>query len=176
MTATPQLNQDVSLEFQRFLQKVHLLDLRPIASQLIQAQPQRAPQSIVRAIADYLEFLYLVDRHPHLQLVPTVEVDEVWHHHILDTRKYAGDCQLLFGKFIHHATYVGTYSEEERLAQLQAFTLTQALYRHYFGRTIGSIPADCESWVDNTSQNRSAVQATVNRLPDEVFNLMKYST
>eukprot|EP01116_Phalansterium_solitarium_P017493 TRINITY_DN431_c0_g1_i1.p1 TRINITY_DN431_c0_g1~~TRINITY_DN431_c0_g1_i1.p1 ORF type:complete len:232 (+),score=15.46 TRINITY_DN431_c0_g1_i1:172-867(+) len=33
---------------------------------------------------------------------PDVEVDKIWHKHILQTRKYAEDCQLVFGEFLHH--------------------------------------------------------------------------
>jgi hypothetical protein len=165
------INSDVSAEFQTFLQKVRLLDLKPIAAQLMHSQPQRSSKSIIRAIADYLEFLYLVDRHPHFRLVPTVEVDQVWHHHILDTRKYAEDCQILFGKFIHHSAHAGNRSEEHRLAQLKAFALTQALYRHYFGRTVGSVPADCEPLVEDVMMECSAV----NSLVDEVFGVLGQS-
>jgi hypothetical protein len=163
-----QVYQKELLEFQAFLQKVRLLDLKPLAAQLMRAQPQHFSKSIIRSIADYLEFLYLVDRHPDLRLVPTVEVDQVWHHHILDTRKYAEDCQILFGRFIHHAAHAGIRGEEGRLAQLQAFTLTQALYRHHFGRIIESVPADCELFVEGNQIERSATTALV----DEVVSAL----
>lgn len=34
--------------------------------------------------------------------VPTELADKVWHYHILDTQKYATDCETLFGEFMHH--------------------------------------------------------------------------
>lgn len=34
--------------------------------------------------------------------VPTLDVDFLWHEHILRTKKYAEDCQRCFDRFIHH--------------------------------------------------------------------------
>ena len=36
-------------------------------------------------------------------LVPTRDIDKVWHQHILHTRDYAEDCRRVFGAFLHHA-------------------------------------------------------------------------
>lgn len=36
------------------------------------------------------------------QLEPTHDVDEFWHQHIIDTRKYSADCLEVFGTFLHH--------------------------------------------------------------------------
>lgn len=41
---------------------------------------------------------------------PTVDVDEMWHTHILDTKKYAADCQRMFGGFLHH---IPSYAADE---------------------------------------------------------------
>ncbi len=48
---------------------------------------------------------------------PTREIDIFWHHHILDTQKYAEDCQNYFGYFLHHYPYSGIFSEEDAAAQ-----------------------------------------------------------
>lgn len=50
----------------------------------------------------YREFLALAKANPGESLVPTEEVDEFWHYHILDTYKYQEDCLLVFGYFFHH--------------------------------------------------------------------------
>ena len=34
--------------------------------------------------------------------IPSKIVDDVWHTHILYTKKYATDCQNIFGYFLHH--------------------------------------------------------------------------
>lgn len=132
-----------------FLEKVRLLDLSPLAYQLRYSAsgPRWTQAKIIKAVARYLAFLFLIDRYPHLQLVPSQEVDIVWHYHILDTRKYAEDCQLLFGQFIHHFPYFGTRGEADRLNLKQAYILTQVLYRKHFGDDLAidqALPADCE--------------------------------
>ncbi|MCU0526497.1 MAG: glycine-rich domain-containing protein-like [Elainella sp. Prado103] len=138
----------VAPDFARFLQKVQNLNLRPIAYQLTQSRSglQWSPAQAAKAITRYIAFLYLVDRYPHLQLVPTREIDEVWHQHILDTTKYAEDCQILFGRFIHHFPYLGTRGEADRQALLKAYAITLVLFRKHFGSQMvnGFDHADCE--------------------------------
>jgi hypothetical protein len=34
--------------------------------------------------------------------VPTIDVDMIWHEHILRTKKYYRECMEIFGRFIHH--------------------------------------------------------------------------
>lgn len=50
----------------------------------------------------YKKFLFLIKKFG----VNKVEVDKLqdmyWHLHILDTKKYQEDCNLLFGFFLHH--------------------------------------------------------------------------
>jgi len=41
--------------------------------------------------------------------VPSPDADVFWHQHILDTNKYADDCNAVFGKFLHH---VPSYVDE----------------------------------------------------------------
>lgn len=57
----------------------------------------------VREIRDlYKSFLWLKMNYPHLALSPTDIIDSFWHEHILDTQKYFNDCNLLFGRYLHH--------------------------------------------------------------------------
>lgn len=55
----------------------------------------------------YRIFLYLCKRYPRQFIVPTYEIDEFWHLHILDTRNYKKNCNLIFGKYLHHFPYAG---------------------------------------------------------------------
>lgn len=48
----------------------------------------------------YKNFLKLIATG--MTCVPTLDVDYLWHEHILRTKKYAEDCKRCFGKFIHH--------------------------------------------------------------------------
>jgi hypothetical protein len=47
----------------------------------------------------YKVFLTLIIRHPRESIVPLGDIDAFWHQHILDTRKYASDRELIFGRF-----------------------------------------------------------------------------
>ena len=58
--------------------------------------------NVREAVGMYQMFLYLCWKYPRKVIVPTFEVDLVWHEHILHTKKYAADCEMLFGKFLHH--------------------------------------------------------------------------
>lgn len=110
-----------------FPSKLQQLDLRPIQKQLIQSGWTH--QQAMRAINRYKMFLSVVSLHPHTALVPTQEIDFVWHCHILHTRKYRQDCQMLFERFIDH-------EPDRELLQYSldtAFAQTQALLVQYFG-------------------------------------------
>ncbi len=81
-----------------------------------------------KAEKEYRRFLYLIKLHPDVPLVPTEELDELWHQHILDTRKYAEDCQNIFGFFLHHNPNLEKGSKE--LETL--FEQTKKLYKKSF--------------------------------------------
>lgn len=159
------LNQAPSQSFEIFLQKAHQLDLDPIAYQLMQSKAGSywTEPRVVKAIAQYLAFLYLHDRYPHLQLAPSLDIDQVWHCHILDTQKYAEDCELLFGYMIHHFPYLGLRGVQDRHNQSDAYRLTKRLFaKHFKTYSIAqnSLPGDCEPI--QLTQLRSRPRSTVN--------------
>jgi len=86
------------------------------------------------ARAEYVRFLTLLHRKPGFMLIPwrTEEghddLDQFWHQHILDTAKYAADCNALFGRMIHHYPHVARGSEDEKAAAEK----TQRLYARTF--------------------------------------------
>lgn len=53
---------------------------------------------------EYRQFLHLIDTAPeHSPVVPWSQaLDDFWHEHILDTKKYEADCLRIFGRMIHH--------------------------------------------------------------------------
>ena len=50
----------------------------------------------------YKNFLLLVKKHYPEFLVPTREIDEFWHNHILYTKNYFRDSLAIFGHYLHH--------------------------------------------------------------------------
>jgi len=86
-----------------------------------------------RMEAAYKRFLVLHARHPDLTLAPEQDVDRFWHMHILDTRKYAADCEATFGYFLHHFPYLGLRGEDDAKALEAAFQEMQRLSAEEFG-------------------------------------------
>jgi hypothetical protein len=65
-------------------------------------------------------------------------VDTFWHYHILDTLKYAEDCQAVFGYFLHHFPYLGLRGEEDLLAHERVGERMRVLYEDTFGEAYRS--------------------------------------
>lgn len=137
-------------DVRKFIGKVVHLDLQPIAYTLIHSNEEKWNiQQTQQAISCYRMFLLLVYLYPNSQLVPNQEIDRVWHFHILDTMKYAQDCEMLFGKFIHHFPYFGQRGKIDRDNLQTAFEQTQVLFQEHFGKSMDigntpSIAADCQ--------------------------------
>jgi hypothetical protein len=87
------------------------------------------------AIEQYKKFMYLLYKYHNTeyQIVPSIEVDEIWHHHILDTRKYSEDCKKIYGFFMHHFPYFGRWNKKDQRELEKAFVITQKLYFEEFG-------------------------------------------
>jgi hypothetical protein len=82
---------------------------------------------------EYKRYLALKRAYPDRDIVPNQPVDKFWHYHILDTMKYAEDCQSIFGYFLHHYPYFGMSGPEDEQALREAFDETAALYESHFG-------------------------------------------
>ena len=81
----------------------------------------------------YRRFLALNIVYRDQKICPTGPIDEFWHAHILDTRKYAGDCQELFGEYLHHFPYFGMRGPDDRADLETAFDQSRALFIRHFG-------------------------------------------
>lgn len=85
---------------------------------------------------EYKRFLYLLTAVPSRQVAPSVDVDKFWHYHILDTMKYAADCEQAFGRFVHHYPYVGMEGRTDDAEVHQtAVDCMRAIYEETFGET-----------------------------------------
>lgn len=83
--------------------------------------------------ADYKRFLALKREYPEKDIVPNQLVDAFWHAHILDTAKYAKDCEAIFGFFLHHFPYFGMNGPEDAENLKDAFAETCQLFSLHFG-------------------------------------------
>ena len=85
----------------------------------------------------YGQFLALKRAYPERDIVPNRDVDTFWHYHILDTAKYADDCEDIFGYFLHHYPYFGMNGAEDYANLCVAFDDTAALYAQHFSGSWG---------------------------------------
>jgi hypothetical protein len=111
------------------------LNLDPIKVKLMHKESGEG-WSLAQASAvevEYRRFLSLMKLFPNEQVAPRFDVDIFWHYHILDTMKYAIDCQHIFGYFLHHFPYIGMSGEDEDDAALRASARMQKLYEASFG-------------------------------------------
>ncbi|TFW31818.1 glycine-rich domain-containing protein [Massilia horti] len=119
---------------------INALDFEAIKEKLMDRKagkgwPRTRAESAER---EYRRFLYLVKKFPDTPLAPDADVDKFWHYHILDTKKYAADCQRIFGYFLHHFPYAGMRGEEDEAAMKRIGTSTAALYERTFGEDYSS--------------------------------------
>ncbi len=87
----------------------------------------------------YKNFLFLNYKYPDKQIVPSEDIDEFWHNHILDTRKYKIDCEKIFGSYLDHYPYFGMDGVSTLKDLTTAFTETQKLHLQEFGYLIFSV-------------------------------------
>jgi hypothetical protein len=131
------LNQ---LEHRTLLRHLNLHDEGPIAAHLM--HPSKGlgwtHEQTTSAIMRYMMFLLLSYLHPQITLVPTWEIDQVWHNHILhNTAKYVEDCKMWFGGVVNHCYDPSKlWGSTGRENPDVTFAQTQALFEQYFGNRV----------------------------------------
>jgi len=100
----------------------------------------------------YRNFLFLKKKYQDTQIKvpPSLDIDEFWHYHILDTEKYHRDCQAIFGYYLHHhPTYPGPEGvvKLERLAV--AFEQLQQIHQREFGESICATRTKRSPFINN---------------------------
>lgn len=83
------------------IKKVSELEMDWIYRSLI-SKEALTPEEAHKAVEQYRVFLKISAANPGMNIPITKLGDKAWHIHILNTRKYAEDCQNIFGEFLHH--------------------------------------------------------------------------
>jgi hypothetical protein len=120
------------------------LDLEPIKMKLMHVESGEG-WSLEKANAvekEYRRFLCLMKMYPEEDTAPLVDVDTFWHYHILDTMKYAADCEQAFGYFLHHYPYVGMRGEDDEQFRLDSGNRMRDLYEATFGEAYPGAAAE----------------------------------
>ena len=124
---------------------IEALDLDPIKLKLM--DPEEG-QGWSREYADRMElaykrFLTLLVKYPDETIAPSKDVDKFWHGHILDTMKYAEDCERVFGYFLHHFPYFGMRGDADAADLRAAAANMHAIYEREFGERLSQWSAFC---------------------------------
>ena len=99
----------------------------------------------------YKRFLFFCAKDNDNPLVPVGDIDHFWHQHILDTRKYAADCDFVFGYFMHHFPYFGMRGDDDAAALQTAGEDTLQLFRAAYGETPFDAVSQCHDCKKCTS-------------------------
>jgi hypothetical protein len=124
---------------------IQALDLDPIKLKLMDpAEGHGWSREYADSVeVGYKRFLTLSVTHPEETLAPSKDVDRFWHGHILDTLKYAEDCQKVFGYFLHHFPYFGMRGAEDAANLAAAAERTKELCQEEFGSSENKGAAWC---------------------------------
>ncbi|HTI17547.1 MAG TPA: hypothetical protein VL598_07780 [Trinickia sp.] len=132
--------------------EIDALDFERIKAKLLHRHHGKmTAQAVARAEAGYRQFLKVAAKYPEEPVVPSEEVDEFWHMHILDTQRYGADCERIFGHFMHHDPYIGIDGPEDEARLQEAAHRSHALFMREFGEA-AQAPAYCiRSTVDSSN-------------------------
>jgi len=95
-------------------------------------EPLWDEERVARALHEYKQFLALMYWNREAALVPSEDIDDVWHTHVLNTARYQQDCETIFGCFQHHLPSFGA-SEEVQEAHTEDRDETLQLFEEAFG-------------------------------------------
>jgi len=116
------------------------LDLDEIEAKAMEVYRWRRPRAR-RADLWYRNFLWLCYKHGSPLAAIGKDADDLWHVHILDTRKYAADCRKIFGRLLNHTPLYGPPSAPQRAV----FKRSKQLYKEEFGKLPPS-PSEVSFW------------------------------
>jgi hypothetical protein len=128
------------------LSRISTIDFSQINQKLMVEDPQAwTAATTQQAESLYRRFLMLHMMFPSEEFVPTKVIDAYWHQHILDTRKYAADCDAVFGTFLHHDPYFGINGEVDRQRNAHVFAQTQKVWSTVFEESLLGESNPCKS-------------------------------
>ena len=117
------------------MQLLDSVDFSMIISKLV-TQQGWSRQNAEEICKLYKNYLFLSAKYPEKKLPPSEDVDEFWHAHILDTQKYHGDCEKIFGYYLHHYPYFGIDGHSTMADNNNEFSAMQSIYFSEFGEYI----------------------------------------
>ena len=144
--------QVTDLPREEVMERIYSLDLDCVKFKLMDSKegPGWSRDKAEMVETHYKRFLYMSVTEG-TSIVPTKDIDAFWHNHILDTHKYASDCENSFWFFLHHFPYLGMRGEEDVKRLQSSFENTRRVYERQFGEMYGTDANDCENCGNCTS-------------------------
>ena len=130
---------------EQIVEAIRGLDLDPIKTKLMDPEEGQgwSRQYVDRMELAYRRFLTLLVKFPDETIAPSKDIDKFWHGHILDTMKYAEDCERVFGYFLHHFPYFGMRGEQDAADLRAAAERMHEIYQREFGESMPTDSAFC---------------------------------
>lgn len=75
------------------------------------------PDRAAQAVEIYGMFLTFHRLFPDERHALSVDADEVWHAHLIDTRAYHADCERILGRYLHHDPHAHISPELRRTSE-----------------------------------------------------------
>jgi hypothetical protein len=148
---------------QDVISAIQALDLESVK---VRAMDPELGEGWTREYADSIETAYrtyltmLVKYPDHAEdILLSKDVDEFWHTHILQTMKYADDCEAVFGQFLHHSPHIGEVTPADHEHRARQAEKTRNLYEKEFGSALGAGAA--WSGADELVATRNAAMSAV---------------
>src|SRR5262245_54405304 len=145
------------------LAAIQALDLEPVKGRLM--DPVRG-EGWTREYADSIEvsyrnYLTMLVKYPAdaEDIALSEDTDEFWHTHILQTIKYAEDCQTVFGNFLHHSPHLEEITPEYMGRKTASAEKTRQLYEREFGAEMDAAWAGNVIKADNTASSGARIGA-----------------
>jgi len=138
---------------------IQALDLEPVKIRMM--DPVRG-EGWAREYADSIEvsyknYLTMLVKYPEdaEDIALSEDTDEFWHTHILQTRKYAEDCQDVFGNFVHHSPHLEEITPAYNEKKVASAEKTRRLYEREFGAGMDA------AWSGNVTKAANAASSAV---------------
>ena len=106
-------------------------------------------EQVEDAEIEYKRYLMLCRKYPHPEhsIVPNKVMDTMWHYHILDTKAYVRDSDMVFGGYFHHYPYFGLRGEDDEKQLKSSFEQTKTYYETLFGEPMAR-GGESDCWHD----------------------------
>lgn len=118
------------------------IDLIAAAKQSADTPREYTHDRLESAVERYKKFLSLAYKYGEEPLVPTKEIDMIWHLHMLHPQAYFNDCMAFFGYILDHKATSGA-AEDEQAAQFASLKATSVLWKQEYGEDYMADASSC---------------------------------